>query len=236
MSYPEDKGYISNFVISLTAPANKAAMWAVGSDANSITDYRFCISNTWQSITVLFNVAFVGNAAPANTSQVWLDTSVNPNLYKIYDSVNTVWVAISDLYPIHIGAGAPADNRKIWQKPFGSSFELFKYNTVTSSWDNMLAVPAVELGGNITISDKTYDQKILWSMQSGSITIEIVNTAPLNLSFVLERNGTGRVFVQGNGVSVNGIPDGVVEITNTFSSCWVRIFDTNRVKIEGEII
>jgi|GEM_PF-2231584 len=236
MTYPVDKGFVSNFIISATAPTNKAAMWAVGTTANNITDFRFCISNVWLSIFVLFNVAHVANTAPSDTSKVWLDTSVNPDKYKIYDSVNSIWVVISDLYPIHIGAGVPADNRKIWQKPFGSSFELFKYNTVTSSWENMLSVPAVELGGDITISDKTYDQKILWSQQNGPVTVEITSTTPAELSFVLERNGTGRVFVQGNGVSINGVADGVVEITNSFSSCWVRVFAANKVKIEGEII
>jgi len=236
--YPVGKGYVSALVVHENAPDNKAAMWAVGPDMNNVSDFRFYVAGSWQSIYVLFNIAHVGPAAPADLTKLWYDTSVVPDpVYKIYDAVSTVWIQLDQLYPIHVGAAAPGDTRKIWQKPLGSTFELFKYNSVTTTWDNMLKVPSVEISGTVTINDKTYDQKILWSQQAGLVTVKIDPGVPVDFSVVVERNANGRLMITATGgVKINGVADATVEIEFPFSSVWIRAYAANSFKIEGQII
>lgn len=237
MSFPINKGYVASLVVSTTAPDNKAAMWAVGPDADSVSDFRFYLGGSWQSITVLFNIAHVGNVAPVDTTKIWFDTSGNPDVYRIHDVVNNQWVQLDQLFPIHVDAGAPADNRKIWQRPLGHAFELLKYNPTSSAWENLLAVPSIELLGDITINDKTYDQKILFSRQSAPITVSIDPGVQVDFSALLERNSAGRLFVKATGgVKINGIGNVTIEIEERFSSCWIRSYAADEYKIEGKIL
>lgn len=90
-NFPENKGYVAAKVISTTQPTDKAAMWFVGSDMNSVTDIKLFWNGQWTSIENMFSLTQVGVTAPANKKIIWLDSTFAPPRPKTYNSVTKQW-------------------------------------------------------------------------------------------------------------------------------------------------
>lgn len=107
MSFPEDKGYVRARVISLTPPDDKAAIWAVGADENSITDHRLYRSGSWVSIEGIVYSA----TAPSNTNVIWIKTGGLVPVIHTYDGAS--WVPLTVFSIIDVSTGTTISSNEV---------------------------------------------------------------------------------------------------------------------------
>lgn len=98
-------GQVAAIVTRTSLPATElnAIIRLVDGSDNLLDFYQWDPSSTsWIAFSTLFAAVHLGGTAPADTSKVWLDNSVDPYLIKTYNSSAEQWVTLNNIRSINI--------------------------------------------------------------------------------------------------------------------------------------